>query len=416
MEKKCKACGEIKPLTAEFWTRESNSKDGFRAVCKVCKYNNIKPKKAKEGFKICSKCGKEKLLSPEFWSRDKGTKDGFHTICKTCRNKTDKTLITWNREGYKICAKCGTEKPLTDEYFKPAKNSTNGFTSNCRACLTEYNKKKRGAYKEGYWNCRICNRELELTEENFPKDKLFKTGFKDVCNDCINFIKNNESKKLRDGYKFCYNCNQELPNTREYYFMGHDGKLDKTCKKCRGYEYGLKYNVMNRNVEEGFKYCTQCERKLPKTTEYFHKTNGQSDGFTSLCKECRKKIIAKHIDKVRVYKKIAEQRRKSLKRKLPSTFTDKQWEKCKKYFDGKCAYCGNGTDKLEQDHFIALSNNGEYTKNNIVPACRFCNTSKKNKDFFEWYSQQEFYSKEREKKILKYLHYDKNGIQQLSLI
>jgi 5-methylcytosine-specific restriction endonuclease McrA len=85
-------------------------------------------------------------------------------------------------------------------------------------------------------------------------------------------------------------------------------------------------------------------------------------------------------------------------------------------FDNKCAYCGK-EKPLAQDHFVPLSKGGEYTNNNIICSCKSCNSSKSDKDFFEWYPEQLFYSKEREAKILKYLNYDKKTqTQQLALI
>jgi hypothetical protein len=36
-EKLCRTCGEVKPLTAEFWPRDSNQPDGFQGWCKTCK-------------------------------------------------------------------------------------------------------------------------------------------------------------------------------------------------------------------------------------------------------------------------------------------------------------------------------------------------------------------------------------------
>lgn len=36
-EKRCRTCGEVKPLTPEFWPRDFNQPDGFQGWCKVCK-------------------------------------------------------------------------------------------------------------------------------------------------------------------------------------------------------------------------------------------------------------------------------------------------------------------------------------------------------------------------------------------
>ena len=119
-------------------------------------------------------------------------------------------------------------------------------------------------------------------------------------------------------------------------------------------------------------------------------------------------------DKIRTINQLAYQKRKAKRKSVDATLTTEQWETIKKVFGNKCAYCGK-TRRLEQDHLIALTKGGEYTHNNIVPACRSCNGSKNNKDYFEWYPQQPFYLKKRDQKILSFLNY-KNGRQQLALI
>ena len=72
------------------------------------------------------------------------------------------------------------------------------------------------------------------------------------------------------------------------------------------------------------------------------------------------------------------------------------------YFNNSCAYCGAKCE-LEQEHFIPVTKGGEYTKNNIITACRSCNASKGNRDFDEWYKNKDFYNKDRENKIKQYL-------------
>ena len=209
------------------------------------------------------------------------------------------------------------------------------------------------------------------------------------------------------------------------------------------------------------KICSTCKRELP--LEKFNKKNDTKDGYTYLCKDCikikTKKYREKNKEKLQKYreenrevlrqrskkqyeknKKVLNKKRtenrhkkkeeyneymriyrhktKAIKNQLENALTIKQWEKIKKAFDYKCAYCGK-TEKehleqcgqqLHQEHFMALTNGGEYTHNNIIAACKNCNSSKNNRDFFEWYPKYEHYSKEREEKILKFFHY--NGDKQ----
>lgn len=274
-------------------------------------------------------------------------------------------------------------------------------------------------------------------------------------------------------FKTCSKCHRELPLTEKYFFKCKRNKdgFAGTCKECSGHKFITHYKSKSE-----FKICNKCGRKLPATEEYFHKKKGTYDGLHSICKECRlskykdeyyknqekmrernrirgikykkailenkKKYYAQNRAKILEYKKeyydnnrkeilkyksrygkenkeklkIRNHRRDAEKQKLEHNFTKKEWEECKKHFEYKCAYCGEKL-LLTQEHFIALHNGGEYTKNNIIPACRSCNSSKQDKDFFVWYPKQKFYNKNRELKILKYLNYNKSTkLQQLALI
>lgn len=51
--------------------------------------------------------------------------------------------------------------------------------------------------------------------------------------------------------------------------------------------------------------------------------------------------------------------------------------------DGHCAYCDKEA-KLTLDHVIPLSRGGKHTKDNVVPACLHCNSSKGNKTLEQW--------------------------------
>jgi 5-methylcytosine-specific restriction endonuclease McrA len=51
---------------------------------------------------------------------------------------------------------------------------------------------------------------------------------------------------------------------------------------------------------------------------------------------------------------------------------------------GGCAYCGATDRPLQRDCVLALSRGGRYTLDNVVPACRSCNTSKCNDEVTTW--------------------------------
>jgi hypothetical protein len=63
--------------------------------------------------------------------------------------------------------------------------------------------------------------------------------------------------------------------------------------------------------------------------------------------------------------------------------SEEEWLLVLEEFEGKCAYCGEDADT--RDHVIPLTKGGSDFIENIVPACRSCNSSKQNKYLAEWY-------------------------------
>ncbi len=62
-----------------------------------------------------------------------------------------------------------------------------------------------------------------------------------------------------------------------------------------------------------------------------------------------------------------------------------QWWK-RKLAKGVCGYCGRPTPprELTMDHIVPLSRGGRSTKGNVIPACKTCNTKKKQLLPMEW--------------------------------
>jgi 5-methylcytosine-specific restriction endonuclease McrA len=56
-----------------------------------------------------------------------------------------------------------------------------------------------------------------------------------------------------------------------------------------------------------------------------------------------------------------------------------EWKSVLSFFNNRCAYCGKPS-KLNQEHFVPVSKGGTYSKTNIIPACRSCNSKKCDKD------------------------------------
>lgn len=74
-----------------------------------------------------------------------------------------------------------------------------------------------------------------------------------------------------------------------------------------------------------------------------------------------------------------KRKRRNFNKGVPVTLTKQEWQDILLRFNHSCAYCGKHDVELVRDHAIPLSRGGGYTADNIVPACRSCNSRKHNK-------------------------------------
>ena len=79
----------------------------------------------------------------------------------------------------------------------------------------------------------------------------------------------------------------------------------------------------------------------------------------------------------------AARRRKRRMDRVEHDLSREQWDALRVVWGG-CAYCGVSDTPLDRDCVLALSRGGRYTLENIVPACRSCNSSKGNDEVTGW--------------------------------
>lgn len=82
-----------------------------------------------------------------------------------------------------------------------------------------------------------------------------------------------------------------------------------------------------------------------------------------------------------------------------------EWKETVIFFGGECAYCGRTMKKgerLTRDHLVPIVEGGTTTQDNIVPACKSCNSSKGAAEWRGWFMNQPFFSQERMNRIFKW--------------
>jgi 5-methylcytosine-specific restriction endonuclease McrA len=73
------------------------------------------------------------------------------------------------------------------------------------------------------------------------------------------------------------------------------------------------------------------------------------------------------------FKDIIHRRRGKLKE---GRVTKEDWAAILARYKHRCAYCRRGDVELTQDHVVPLKKGGRHAPDNVVPACRPCNTRK----------------------------------------
>ena len=92
-------------------------------------------------------------------------------------------------------------------------------------------------------------------------------------------------------------------------------------------------------------------------------------------------------------------------------------ERVKIEYSNVCAYCGSGTD-ISIDHLIPKVANGSNSADNLIRACKHCNSSKGGKDLLEWlHKRNEFPSLLVLRRYLKlvYLYCYEHNILDISI-
>ena len=169
--------------------------------------------------------------------------------------------------------------------------------------------------------------------------------------------------------------------------------------------------------------CSKCKKELPATVEFFHKNRQSPNGLQTSCKECRsiarkkRYVFEKKTGAIDVYYK--ENRLKHILRNInkrgQKQLTENELIQVLEMFKTEngsnvCPYCDReikNTIDIHLDHFKPLSKGGDNNLNNLIPVCKYCNRSKANEFFNEWFKEQFFYNQAREDNIIRHVNNNK---------
>jgi hypothetical protein len=181
----------------------------------------------------------------------------------------------------------------------------------------------------------------------------------------------------------------------------------KLCRKC-----GIEQDISNfgrRGGNQSHLYKSNCKsclskmmsayNKLPyiacKRSVYrkqywiYHKdTESASNAlWVSNNRDVRRSINKKYAVNNKEKVAFRNKKRRASKNGSKAEFSLNDWVSIVESFNHCCAYClkhENICGPLTQEHIVPFSKGGEYSVDNIIPACRFCNSSKHNKSLLQF--------------------------------
>lgn len=169
------------------------------------------------------------------------------------------------------------------------------------------------------------------------------------------------------------------------------GGKKPSCRKCRT---TYQNDYYNRNKETDLQkkkeYRLKNKDKEHERAKKYRKENAEKIRKYEETRVEWKKAYQK--DYIKTYQKLNKdklatirQRREARKSGLPDTLEESEILEIKDFFNNQCCLSGL-TEDIQMDHVIPVSiGHGGTVKENIIPLTKSLNSSKKDKNIFEWF-------------------------------
>lgn len=187
-----------------------------------------------------------------------------------------------------------------------------------------------------YWatNCRPCEAEYHREWAQRPESRAILRE---------NWKRNRESERGK-ATQAAYNRSEKHRQARAMWNETHQEQREAWFKEYRTTE--KRKEVLRRYYANGGKAQVKRNQRTAKG------------------KETQRRGLVKRRARVK------------LQREITPELTAAEWQEILDAHGHACRYCGRTDLPLTQDHVIPLKRGGSHSKENIVPACRPCNSRK----------------------------------------
>jgi len=215
--------------------------------------------------------------------------------------------------------------------------------------------------------CPLCKQILNISEfQSLDNPNIFVK----TCVSCRIKVRNWKQNNP-EAIKAYYNRHAEdiRKKTSDWYYANRECELEKrkisrTEKQAADPEA---WRIEQRGYQK--KWLSKPENKIKRQTL-----------ISAWMRDNRNKMNAAYkrwyVKNQDILRKLSHQRTELYGK---SNFSFEKWLEILDRFNHRCAYCSRLDVKLTMDHVIPVSRGGKHEAENVVPACRSCNSRKNNR-------------------------------------
>ena len=243
-----------------------------------------------------------------------------------------------------VCRDCQVEKPLNTKHFYKARTKL-GWRPDCKVCV---NVKKQA------W--RAANPERHRESNRLQGNRYYHAHTETISAQAkARYWANHATKRAKAN---AYNATRRPQNRaqgRKHY------AANSVTIRAKNHAYALAHPEEKRQRDQAYNASHAQEIRTKRAAKR----------LTTLLRE--RAYIKAHPG----YTTVKNNRRRARLLDAPvNDLTPAQWEDIKNTFNHRCAYCKRKMKRLTMDHITPLIKGGSHTMQNVVPACKSCNSKK----------------------------------------